>query len=257
MVIFLKWKCRRLPTAYSRRQSRNRSYAKLSRGSRHAAGNLSPCFSSRSASAPTRKSRDFSESLSVRSDSSASGVSTGSDAALTKWGLVKSRRKQAMISGPLLKKLDGLSNDAGRKHLPRSHRNLLRPAAIAELTQAATDNLHVNTRLAFHWAEAAVIIARRLKSKDDLGRSLRAKANCLWVLGENRKSVSLHERALRIFVSSHNEHEEARTLSAALQPLILLGEYDRAFAFSERARTIFTSEGETLRLASLDNNVGN
>jgi CHAT domain-containing protein/tetratricopeptide (TPR) repeat protein len=162
-----------------------------------------------------------------------------------------------MLSRPLLKKLGELGSDAGRKKLLRGRRKLLRSEAIAELTQAANDNLHVNTRLALHWAEAAVFIARQLKNKDDLGRSLRARANCLWVLGENRKSVSLHERALRIFVASQNEHEEARTLSASLQPLILLGEYDRAFAFAERARKIFIREGETLRLASLENNVGN
>ncbi len=36
-----------------------------------------------------------------------------------------------------------------------------------------------------------------------------------------------------------------------------MGEYDRAFVASERAREIFVRLGETARLATLDNNVGN
>jgi len=170
---------------------------------------------------------------------------------------VKSKPRKPIAAGQLFKELGELRSEATRKKFLEDHRKLLRSEVVAELTQAANDNLHVDTRLALRWADSAIAIARRLKDKENLARSLRAKANALWVMGENKKSVAFHDRALRIFQTLHNEPEEARTLSASLQPLILLGEYDRAVAFSEKARAIFTRLGEGRRLASLENNVGN
>ncbi|HLQ00584.1 MAG TPA: tetratricopeptide repeat protein, partial [Candidatus Limnocylindria bacterium] len=153
---------------------------------------------------------------------------------------MKSKPRKPIAARQLFKELGELRNEATRKKFLEGHRKLLRSEVVAELAQAANDNLHVDTQLALRWAESAIAIARRLKDKENLARSLRAKANALWVMGENKKSVAFHDRALRIFQTLHNEPEEARTLSASLQPLILLGEYDRAVAFSEKARAIFT-----------------
>src|SRR4029077_18824048 len=117
--------------------------------------------------------------------------------------------------------------------------------------------IRVDTREALHLAEAAVLIARRLRRKEVLAVGIRAKANALYACGDNRAAVDLHDQAFEMYESLSNWKDAARTLLSSIQPLILLGEYDRAFRSSERAREIFTEIGETRRIASLDNNVGN
>lgn len=150
-----------------------------------------------------------------------------------------------------------LDSDASREEFLGQNQHFLCTEAVAELTQAVYDNLRANTALALHCANIALLISRKLKSQQDVARSLRAKANVCTVVGDNKQAIALHEQALAVFQVSGNDAEVARTLSASLQPLILLGEYDRAFQLSEKAREIFVRLGEQRRLASLENNVGN
>lgn len=150
-----------------------------------------------------------------------------------------------------------LQNEAGQKEFLAQNQQFLCSAAVTELTQLVYDNLRVDTNLALRCAELALFISLRLKNKQDLARSLRAKANVFTVMGENKQAIKLHQEALAIFEALGDAPEIARTLSASLQPLILIGEYDRAFTLSARAREIFVRTGEERRLASLENNVGN
>src|SRR5258708_473537 len=103
----------------------------------------------------------------------------------------------------------------------------------------------------------ALMIARKLRRKEDLALGLRARANALYACGDNRAAVEHHQKAIELYQSLKIWKEAGRTLSSSIQPLILLGEYDRAFQASERAREIFTQLGEPRRIASLENNVGN
>jgi CHAT domain-containing protein len=145
---------------------------------------------------------------------------------------------------------------ARRKFLSR-HKSLAQPAVVKQLSDLVLEKIRVNTREALCLADAALLIARKLRRKEDLALGLRTKANALYASGDNRNSVEHHEQAIAIYETLDNKKEAARTLSSSIQPLILLGEYDRAFAASERAREVFTSLGETRRIATLDNNVGN
>ena len=96
-----------------------------------------------------------------------------------------------------------------------------------------------------------------MDSDELLGQSLRARANALYVLGDNQAALDSHAHALAIFERQGNKEEEARTLNASIQPFILLGEYDRALESAKAARDIFEVLGDRRRLAHVEINVGN
>ncbi len=148
------------------------------------------------------------------------------------------------------------SEPARRKFLSR-YKSLARPEVVNQLSDLVLEKIRVDTREALHLAEAALLIARKLRRREGLAAGLRSKANALYASGQNRAAVEHHEQAIKIYEALGDQKEAARTLSSSIQPLILLGEYDRAFAASERAREIFTRLGETRRIGSLENNVGN
>ncbi len=150
-----------------------------------------------------------------------------------------------------------LTDDASLGKFLEARPQLFRPEVVTELSDAVVVRVRVDRQEALALANAAVAIAHRLDSREGLARSLRAKANALYAMGENKEAVRFHHEATRIFEELGNSMEVGRTLSASLQPLILLGEYDRAFAASARAREIFAALGEKKRLARLDLNVGN
>ena len=157
----------------------------------------------------------------------------------------------------LLLQLGRIENEPERRKYLSRHKALLRSEVVTQLADLVHEKIRVDTKEALRLAEGALLIGRRLRRKEDIGLGLRAKANALYACGDNRAAVEHHEQAFEIYESTGNWKEAARTLSSSLQPLILLGEYDRAFQASERAREIFTRIGETRRIASLDNNVGN
>lgn len=157
----------------------------------------------------------------------------------------------------LLSKLGALETELHRRKLLSRHKGLLRSEVVKQLADLVLEKIRVDTREALHLADAALMIAQRLRRKEDLALGLRAKANALYASGDNHAAVEHHERAIALYESVGDEKEAARTLSSSIQPLILLGEYDRAFQASERAREIFLRLGEPRRIASLENNVGN
>src|ERR1700682_900254 len=157
----------------------------------------------------------------------------------------------------LFSQLEQLESEPARRRFLSRHKELARPEVLTQLSALVLEKIRVNAREALRLADAALLIARRLRNKGDLALGLRTKANALYASGDNRSSVEHHEQAIEIYEFLGNQKEAARTLNSSIQPLILLGEYDRASAASERAREVFTTLGETRRIASLDNNVGN
>ena len=157
----------------------------------------------------------------------------------------------------LIARLANIKTDVARRRFLSRHRVLIRSQVVGQLAPMVVDKVRVDTRQALHLAEAALLIAHQLRRKEDLALALRAKGNALHLSGNNRAAVRHHERAYKIYKSLGLWKEAARTLSTSIQPLNLLGEYDRAFAVSEQAREILVRLGESARLATLDNNVGN
>ncbi|HEY6388595.1 MAG TPA: CHAT domain-containing protein [Candidatus Acidoferrum sp.] len=157
----------------------------------------------------------------------------------------------------LLLQLAFVDNDSDRRKFLSRHKALIRSEVVKQLADLVLEKIRVDTKEALHLAEAAVLVGRKLRRKEDIALGTRAKANALYACGDNRAAVEHHEQAIEAYESLGNLKEAARTLSSSIQPLILLGEYDRAFKSSGRARKIFQRLGETRRIATLENNVGN
>jgi CHAT domain-containing protein len=170
---------------------------------------------------------------------------------------VKPENKKDPLSEKLLRELASLATDSSRNKFIAAHLRLLSDRVVQQLNEVVRGKLRENAREALHLAEASVAIARRVSSKEALGRSLRSKANALYMLGENQQALDFHAEALRIFREIGNAEEEARTLIPSIQPFILLGKYDLAFAVAADAKKIFRNLGDDKRWAHVEINVGN
>jgi CHAT domain-containing protein len=166
-------------------------------------------------------------------------------------------RRTAALSEKLVSDLAALTDGAKRSRFLARRRSLYRAAVVQQLTETSRTQLRIDARRSLALAEAAVSIARKLQGTEALGCSLRAKANALYVIGDNRAALDCHEQALRIFQTIRNPEEEGRTLNSSIQPSILLGEYDRALQLAERAREIFRRLDDKRHLAHVELNVGN
>jgi len=157
----------------------------------------------------------------------------------------------------LYAQLAKLADDRARRAFLARHPVLRRREVVSRLSELVPQRVRVDVQEALALAEAAELIARRLRSREALAQSLRAKGNALYALNEHKAAVRHHEQAARLFDKVGKPTEVGRTLSTSIQPLILLGEYERAEKAAARAREIFAREGDTLRLARLELNVGN
>jgi hypothetical protein len=102
----------------------------------------------------------------------------------------------------LFEKLASLPDEASREAFLVEHPDILDPAVVMELAEAVRTGVRVDVQQALRLAEVAVVIAKKLGDADALGRSLRSKANALYMLGRNRASVEHHEKALKAFEKS-------------------------------------------------------
>ena len=157
----------------------------------------------------------------------------------------------------LIAELGQLSSDATRRKFLAKHPKLIRQPTIEHLAQLVVQQVRVSTKEALNLAEAAILIAKRLRRKAAQALALRAMANALYSSGDYRVAIEHHQRAIRLYESLRDWKEMARTLSSSIQPMILLGEYDQAFHAVERAREIFSRLEDRWRLARLEINVGN
>ena len=160
-------------------------------------------------------------------------------------------------SESLIAELGQLSSDAARRKFLSKHTKLIRQATIEQLAQLVVQKVRVSTKEALHLAEAAILIAKRLRRKEAQALALRAMANALYSTGDYRAAIEHHQRASTLYESLRNWKEMARTLSSSIQPMILVGEYEQAFRAVERAREIFSRLNDAWRLARLEINVGN
>ncbi|MGA8144997.1 MAG: CHAT domain-containing tetratricopeptide repeat protein [Candidatus Acidiferrales bacterium] len=166
-------------------------------------------------------------------------------------------KKNDALSEKQINELAALKDDASRSHYFSRRQQSFRAAAVQQLIDESRKRLRIDTHEALALAEAAVAIARRLRKKEILGGSFRAKANALYNMGENQAALEYHEQALGIFRQAHHLEEQGRTLNSSIQPFCLLGRYEEALHAAEDARTIFTQTGDTRRLGHVEINVGN
>ncbi len=145
-----------------------------------------------------------------------------------------------------------------------SHRVLVKSKAkstslteIDKFLESSRAKLRTDPKRALALAESAIASSQKLAEPVSLGRSYRAKANALHMLGENRGAIEFHEQALRLFHTNRDTLEIARTENASIQPLILLGEYSRALRSAKLAKRLFDKWGDKLRIAYVEINHGN
>jgi len=165
--------------------------------------------------------------------------------------------KRQPLSEKLLWELAKLANNASRKRFLTRHRNLCRVSAVHQVNEAVQTLLRKDPQQALALAEAAVAIAEKLGRPELVARSLRSKANALYIAGDNQTALDCHAQALAIFQNLHNEEEVARTLNSSIQPFILVGKYDRALEAGESARNLFQRLGDHRRLGHVEINIGN
>jgi CHAT domain-containing protein len=170
---------------------------------------------------------------------------------------VTSRGKRDAVSQEVLRDLAGLETNAARSRYLSRHPRLFRNGVVARLNEILRGQLRADPQRSLVLAEAAVAIARKVRNPEGLARSLRSKANALYMIGDNQRALEFHGQALRIFRKIGNAQEESRTLIPLIQPLILLGEYDRAFETAASAKAILQRLGDQQRLGHLEINVGN
>jgi len=166
-------------------------------------------------------------------------------------------RKRARLSPKTLSEIAALKDAPSRKRYIERKRRGFSAAAVQQLNEESRAKLRIDPHGSLALAETAVTIARELADNEVLARSLRAKANALYNVGENSKAIEVHERALKIFQDAGNAEEEGRTLNASIQPYLLLGRYDEALRAAEAARAIFRATGDARRLGHVEINVGN
>lgn len=150
-----------------------------------------------------------------------------------------------------------LEDEKSRARYLSRHPKICTVAVAQQLNEVVRTMLRADTQRALSLAETAVAIARKARSQEMLGRTLRSKANALYMIGDNQTALDFHAQAIEIFRKIGNSQEEARTLIPSIQPFILLGQYDRAFTAAEHARTILEKLGDKQRLGHLEINVGN
>jgi CHAT domain-containing protein len=167
-----------------------------------------------------------------------------------------SARPAASAEG-LYAELATLADDRSRRAFVARHADLLSAETVERLSEVVQSKVRVDVKQAMALAEAAELIARKLRSPEALARGLRAKGNALHFVNDYRAAVEHHEEAARLFDEAGRPTEVGRTLSTSIQSHILLGEYARAQDAANRARAIFAQTGDDLRLARLELNVGN
>jgi CHAT domain-containing protein len=170
---------------------------------------------------------------------------------------MRPKHSEESLSEKLLRELADLTTESKRSKFIGTHPRLIKDHVVRQLNEVVRSKLRENARDALHLGEMSVDIARRLPNKEALGRSLRSKANALYMRGDNEEALKFHAEALSIFRKIQNPEEEARTLIPSIQPFILLGKYDKAFEAAGAAKKIFRELGDDKRWAHVEINVGN
>src|SRR5271169_372284 len=131
--------------------------------------------------------------------------------------------KNKVSAEELFPKLAELGSDEARRKFLLRHKLLVKSAVVQQLADLVVEKIRVDTKQALSLADAALLIAGKLRRKQDLALALRARANALYASGDNRAAVEHHEQAYKLYESLSILKEAARTLSSSIQPLILLG----------------------------------
>jgi tetratricopeptide (TPR) repeat protein len=154
----------------------------------------------------------------------------------------------------VLERIDGL--EAVRTCL-KEHPGFSVPATVKQLHAEILSGIVVDAVRAHKLAKLSRWFAEVSQDEYALGLADRCEGHVQYASSDYTGAVRCYESAAQRFERLGRNVDVARTLTGAMQSLIYLGLDDKALQFSERARRIFVEEGDALRIARLDSNVGN
>jgi tetratricopeptide (TPR) repeat protein len=164
--------------------------------------------------------------------------------------------QEALISEAVEQLLAMPEESSRRVFLERSPQLQQRSVVLylaSQVPKIASDNVDRALQL----AGLASWLAEILNDDYCRARSARAMGHPLQLKGKLSESLVEYQKALDLFTKLKLDPEVGITLSGSLQPLILLGNYEESRLREEKARKIFKAQGDELRLARLDANLGN
>ena len=140
-----------------------------------------------------------------------------------------------------------------------------RSALLSGLPQSAAEQIHAGllTRLysdlpaAARLADACEELAKLRRDAVSAAFAARSSAHILHLKGSHEAAIQNYQKAALLFEQERQTGEVGRTLSSGLQAQAYLGRYEQAHEWANRAEQIFLAQGDVLRLARLDSNVGN
>lgn len=147
--------------------------------------------------------------------------------------------------------------DSSRDTLLQQRPDLQDPRVVLYLASQVPKIARADADRAVQMADLARWLSETLNDDYCRARSARAMGHVLQLKGKLRDSLVEYRKALDLFTKLNLEPEVGITLSGSLQPLILLGDYKESRLREETARKIFKAQGDELRLARLDSNLGN
>ncbi len=112
---------------------------------------------------------------------------------------MKAQKKKQPLSEQSLRELAGLKTESSRKKFIAAHKRLFDDSVVRQLNEVVRTKLREDPHEALFLAEASVVIARRLRNQEALGRSLRSKANSLYMLGDNQAGAGVPRRGVAYF----------------------------------------------------------
>ncbi len=129
--------------------------------------------------------------------------------------------------------------------------------AVQQIHAGLLTRLYTDFPAAARLADACEELAEMRRDPLSAAFASRAKAHVLHLKGNHSAAANTYRKAVTLFERQGAFAELGRTLSSGLQALSYLGNYEEAGEWAARAEQIFLGQGDVLRLARLDSNVGN
>jgi tetratricopeptide (TPR) repeat protein len=156
-----------------------------------------------------------------------------------------------------VEQLLSVPEESSRRSFLQQNPQLRHPSVVLHLASQVPRIARDDVDRALRLAGLASWLAEILDDDYCRARSARAMGHSLQLQGKLRESLAEYQKALDLFTKLKLDSEVGITLSGSLQPLILLGNYEESRLREEKARKIFKTQGDELRLARLDANLGN
>src|SRR5437879_12127208 len=99
----------------------------------------------------------------------------------------------------LVSELGALQDEAGRRKFLTGHKSLLRSEVVKRLAPLVVEKIRVDAKQALLLSEGTLLIARRLRRKEEIALAFRAKANARLSSDDNLVAGRHQNHAIQIY----------------------------------------------------------